>query len=447
MKVAIIGAGWAGLSAAVELAEHAEITVFEASKTAGGRARALGTTHDDFSFLDNGQHLLIGAYRQLFGILNKVGVNAEDAFVRQAVQWVLHDGLRLQTRNLPMPLNLLLGFAQAQGADFHEKIALMRSMARLSWWRKLNPNADETVQNWLNREQIAPRWQDEFWRPLVLGALNTPLETASLRVLANVLNDGVLCPSRDSEQYFAKYDLGQIWVEPILAFLAEKGVNYVPSCRVSQLNYTENNQIIIENQLFDKVIIAVAPYHVLSILPEYLSDTPEYGLVQKPLSELNYHAITTVYLKYREPIQLPHIMTGFAHGTAQWLINRNLIHSNLNSNSNPNTQNNEIAAVISVSEQHGSLKPEEWIAKIHADVLRVCPNVSEPIAAQVITEKRATFGVVANRVVPDAYALEKYHIVLAGDYLHSDYPATLESAVQSGIVAAKRILSQKSIIQ
>lgn len=438
MKVAIIGAGWAGLSAAVELAGHVEITVFEASKTAGGRARALGTTHDDFSFLDNGQHLLIGAYRQLFGILEKVGVNAEDAFVRQAVQWILHDGLRLQTRNLPMPLNLLLGFAQVQGAHFNEKIALMRSMARLSLWRKMNPNADETVQNWLNREQIAPRWQDEFWRPLVLGALNTPLETASLRVLANVLNDGVLCPSRESEQYFAKYDLGQIWVEPILAFLAEKGANYVPSCRVSQLSYTENNQIIIENQLFDKVIVAVAPYHVLSILPEHLSDTPEYLLVQKPLSELNYHSITTVYLKYRESIQLSHIMTGFAHGTAQWLINRNLINSN---------QNNEIAAVISVSEQHGSLKPDEWIAKIHADVLRVCPNVGEPIATQVITEKRATFGVVANRVVPDAYALEKYHIVLAGDYLHSDYPATLESAVQSGIAAAKRILSQKSMIQ
>ena len=99
-------------------------------------------------------------------------------------------------------------------------------------------------------------------------------------------------------------------------------------------------------------------------------------------------------------------MTGFAEGTAQWLVDRRRL-----------TGANEIAAVVSLSHRIRAT-PLQWAQRVHGDVLRVCPDVGKPVAWQAITEKRATIASRVGRVVPSQDGLNRYAIWLAGDWLH-----------------------------
>lgn len=417
MKLAIIGAGWAGLAAAVQAAERGvAVTLFEAGRVAGGRARGVAA-EEGFSFCDNGQHLLIGGYAGVLGFLRRLGVDVARAFVRVPMQWHLVDGVRFQAAFLPKPLNILSGIAFAQNATLPEKWALCRDVQQLLSWQRAG-GADKTVADFLVQRRVSAKWRDEFWQPMVWGALNTPLETASLRVLAHVLNDGA-----GSNFLIPNNDLGKLLVEPALAKLGALGGRFVPQTRVGRLAWA-NQKIIVENEVFDRVIVAVAPYHLAGLLPE-----KSWGAVQAAVQSWHYHAITTVYLRYENALQLPVLMTGFAHGTAQWLIDRSRVNGR-----------NELAAVISFSEQHGRLSAAEWAARVHADVLRVAPHAGLPVASKVITEKRATVAATPNRAMLPQKSLNENGIFVAGDYLSERYPATLEAAVQSGVMAANAAL-------
>lgn len=420
-KIAIIGAGWAGLSAAAHLSPHAHVTLFEASRVAGGRARSVD--NQAFSFVDNGQHLLIGAYQAIFALMDKVGVARDAVLFRQPLQWYLSDGIRFQAANgLPAPWNVAMAIVLAKGASGAEKYALLRQMKRLQQW--VNSDApDQTVASWLQQQAVSPRWWMEFWQPMVWGALNTPLENASLRVLCHVMRDGVWAKRAYSDYCVPKVDLTALLAEPVLHYIQSFGAIWQPETRVAHVQ-PQNGQVWVNDECFDAAIFAVAPYHLSALLPENSG-----AAVRAALADLRYHAITTVYLRYQQAFRLPALMTGLAYGTAQWLIDRSRL------NGAP-----EIAAVMSVSDTlSGSLKGD-WAQAVHEDVLRVCPHLAAPIATQVITEKRATIAATVNRRLPEMQDLNQQHIWLAGDWLHPRYPATLEAAVQSGRDVAEQIL-------
>ena len=423
-KIAIIGAGWTGLSAAVTLVSHADVTLFEAGNVAGGRARAVQSR--DFSFLDNGQHLLIDAYQATFDLLKTIGVAQDEIFFRQPFQWYLADGVQFQASTLPAPFDLLSAVIGAKNARLPEKIALLKHIILLKKWYK-QKLPDQSVLSWLDTHHVSQKWMNEFWQPLVLGILNTPLHEASLRVLSNVFNDVFFTNKPNHQYYFTRVDLGQVLAEPALQYILQHGATWQPKTRVSQL-HTQDSKVQVNGQWFDAVIVATAPYHVVSLLPETLGLT-----VREAVEKLKYCSITTVYLKYPHKLNLPAIMTGFADATAQWLIDR----SHLNGA-------NEVAAVVSASDAlSGSPKnANDWAKAIHADVLRVCPNAPQFVSYQVITEKRATIMATVNRQLPRMDDLHAVNIYLAGDWLHSRYPATLESAVQSGQNIAKIIISK-----
>lgn len=426
MNVAIVGAGWAGLAAAVELIDHANVTLFEASKVAGGRARSVAD--DEFSFLDNGQHLLIGAYHSVFQLIDKIGVNRDEVFLQQPMQWHLHDGIQFRARKfLPAPLNLLTAILGATGARLPEKLRLIHQIGALALWHKKRHLPDQSVAHWLNKNRVSHQWQTQFWQPLVWGAMNTPLETASLRVLANVLADGIWQGRNHSSYCLPKTDLSTVLALPALHYLRERGLHYLPSHRVNQIQTTDSQKFSIVGKLFDRVIVAVAPYHVLNVLPENWASAD----FQAAINRIQYHAITTVYLRYHQSVALPATMTGFANATAQWLINRQHINGS-----------NEIAAIISVSDLHGALKPHDWVRRVQHDLQRILPELPPPIATQVITEKRATIAASVQRQPPKQFEFAPRGLILAGDYLSSRYPATLETAVQSGQNAAKFVLAK-----
>jgi len=423
-KIAVVGAGWAGLSAAVSLARRADITVFEAGRQAGGRARTLAGNADGFSFLDNGQHILLGAYHGVLTLMEHIGADPEAAFCRLPLQWYIHEGLQFQSTNLPSPLHILTGILRAKNISFSLKIKLLSDMAALQHYAR-GKRADLAVAQWLRQRNVPRRLVTEFWQPLVWGALNTPLEHASLRVLCNVLSDGVWADKSGSDYLLSKRDLGAIIAEPAVAKLKQCGAGIRLETRVGRLKNLPDGRVVVNDEVFDAVIVAVAPYHAVHLFPE---DTPSY--IQTTYQNLQYHSITTVYLRYAVPVHLPAPLTGFADGTAQWVLHRGAL----------GLPDNEVAVVISVSDCTKAWKDKDLAEKIHADIKRVCPDLGKPEAVRIITEKRATTAATVDFVQPDFSWLHHRRIYPAGDYLHPRYPATLEAAVQSGFAAAEKLM-------
>ena len=429
-RIAVIGAGWAGLSAAAHLVPHAETVLYEAGRTAGGRARSIAS--GSFSFLDNGQHLLVGAYRSVFALLDKTGTDWRRNFCRLPLQWHLADGASFQAaRWLPAPLNLAAAVLGARRATLAEKFSLLRQFARLQAHAKRNP-PDQSIASWLDEAHVPQKWREEFWQPMTAGALNTPPETASLNTLCNVLADGVWSSRAASDYLLPRCGLDEAFVRPVLDFILQNGGAWQPETRVGRLE-CPNGGIRAAGAHFDAAVIAVAPYHLDRLLPEHTG-----GAARAAAGTLSHHAIATVCLRYAAPPRLPAPMTGFARGTAQWLIDRTRL------NGAP-----EIAAVISLSDTlSGSLKnggTDALAEAVHADVLRLCPDAGAPIAQQTIVEKRAVAASTVARTLPDTSDLAAAHIHLAGDWLHPRYPATLEAAVQSGQAAATAALAALGI--
>ena len=282
-EIAVIGAGWAGLAAAAYLAPHCRLTLFEAGKVAGGRAR--GVAHGEFAELDNGQHLLIGAYRAVFRLLHRVGESPDALFLREPLHWHLADGFQFRCpQKLPAPLHLLWAVLRGKNADWAQKTALLRQMAALQRWHKRQP-PDQSIASWLDEQRVGEDW-------MVLGALNTPLETASLRVLCHVLADGVWASRNAGDFYIAKRNLSDTLAAPVLHYLAQHGAKYRPNCRIAQV-HAASGKVQADGQTFDAAVFAVAPYHLAPLLPEHLGNA-----VRQAVQQLSYHAITTVYLRY-----------------------------------------------------------------------------------------------------------------------------------------------------
>ncbi|HFC8519046.1 TPA: hydroxysqualene dehydroxylase HpnE [Neisseria weaveri] len=424
-KIAVVGAGWAGLSAAVQLARRADVTVFEAGRRAGGRARRVDSS-GVLSFLDNGQHILLGAYHGVLGIMRQIGVDEKEVFRRMPLTWYMAEGMNFQTASLPKPWHLLLGVLRAKNLAFSEKMALLKSMRVLKKYGQSDA-ADIDVAAWLQQNRVSHKLQIEFWQPLVYGALNTPLEQAGLKTLYHVLHDGVWAEKQDSDYLLPKRDLSSVLAEPACSYLRRRGANIRLENRVNGLECLPDGKVAVDGEPFDAVILAVAPYHAAALMP---SETPDN--IQTAYRSMKYHAITTVYLRYPEAVSLPAPMTGVKSGTAQWLFDRRAL----------GLSDREMVAVISVSDGFGDLTRDEWIDKIDADIKKICPHLSKPSAAKVMTEKRATIAATVDRCLPDTTWLHHQNIYPAGDYLHPRYPATLEAAVQSGFTAADLCLTE-----
>ncbi len=189
--VAVIGAGWAGCAAASELAAQGlNVSLLEASRQLGGRARGIEVQGQQ---LDNGQHILLGAYKESLRMMHKVGVDTNQALLKLPLQMVypaLEDGMSFIAPGLPAPLHLLLALIRARGLTFDDKMALARfsSTARWMGWQL---HQDCSVAELLERFEQTTRLCRLMWNPLCIAALNTAPEKASAKVFLNLLSDSL----------------------------------------------------------------------------------------------------------------------------------------------------------------------------------------------------------------------------------------------------------------
>ena len=420
-RVAVIGAGWAGLAAAVTLAEGgAQVTVIEASRFLGGRARRVEL---DGIALDNGQHILIGAYTETLRLMRLVGVDPDRALSRLPLELRTADGFRLKAVALPAPLHLLGGLLMAKGLDLRERLLAAQLVARLHRDR-YRLASDETVAALLARHGQTGKLRASLWDPLCVSALNTPAERASAQVFANVLRDTFSGGRAASDLLLPRTDLGTLFPEPAANWLATCGGEILLAAPVRGVQRSERAFVLNGGgsaRMYDRVIIACAPRHAAALLVGHERLT----LLAAQLEALAFEPIHTVYLRYPERVSLPFPMLGFTGGLLQWAFDRGALTG----------ERGLVAGVLSASGRHEALSHPDLAAAIHAELAAHLPLPS-PSWTRVIAERRATFSCTPGLERPAAET-PLPGLLLAGDYTEGDYPATLESAVRSGVAAAR----------
>jgi squalene-associated FAD-dependent desaturase len=407
------------MAAAAELAAAGKkVIVFEASRTLGGRARAVeieGLT------VDNGAHILAGAYTETLRLMQLVGADTDTLLRRVPLQLEYPGELRIAAPNLPAPLHLAWALLAARGLSWSEKFSAVRFMQSLKRSNYRLPQ-DIPAAEYFRQQAQPERLVRYLWEPLCVAALNTPIKRASAQVFANVLRDSLAASRAASDFLLPAVDFSKLFPEPVAAYVTAHGGEVRREQRIGAIRHDAAGFHLDHAGPFEKVIVAVAPQH----LTKLLADLPEMVGIVAQVDQLEWEPIVTAYLAYPETIQLPCTMAGVAGGHAQWLFDRGQIYG----------QPGLIAAVISAHGQHEAKDGEALARAIHAEIARIVPGLPEPRWHRVIIEKRATFACTPGLPRP-ATTTPLHGLLLAGDYVASDYPATLESAVRSGVTAAR----------
>lgn len=423
--VAIVGGGYAGMAAAVTLAERGiRVTVHEAAQVLGGRARRV-----DYRgvALDNGLHILIGAYVETLRLIELVHPAPGAAILRLPLEWEVKDEFTLRAARLPAPLHLLAGLARCRGLAMREKFSAARFLAAMRAAR-FTVERDIPVETLLDKYAQSEKLRRALWRPLCVAALNTPPANASAQVFLNVLRDSLNARRAASDLLLARVDLSSLFPEPAAAFVERHGGAILRSQRVTAIDpLGDGFEVAAGNQRgrFSHVVCAIAPHQVNA----FLIGITALAEVAATIDKLEHQPIHSVWLQYPGPVELPARMLGLTGGLIHWAFDRQALCG----------QSGLVGAVISAAGDHQALAQEELGAIVHLELKRYVTGLPEPAWTRVIAEKRATFACTPGVVRPP-WMTPLTGFYLAGDYTQSDYPATLEAAVRSGIACARHIL-------
>ncbi|MDP2095362.1 MAG: hydroxysqualene dehydroxylase HpnE [Hydrogenophaga sp.] len=453
MKLAIVGAGWAGMAAAVEAAGAGwDVTLFEATRTLGGRARALPAQRPDgvALTLDNGQHILIGAYAETLALMQRVGVSPSEALLCLPLALPYPDGTGLQTprwaTRWPAPLDAVAAIATARGWRWAERWALVR--ASLAWQRAGFACAPQLTVARLCAA-LPQRVMDELIEPLCVSALNLPAAQASAQVFLCVMRDALFGAGYGgwaaSSLLLPRTDLSALLPNAAAQWLRthhNASTRLRLGARVLGLRPQAGGWQLQGSgwtERFDRVVWATAASPAAQAMRQAAHGTPtETSVLAEALNSwantaeaLNFTAITTVYA-WAPGVRLSSPMlalraTPNAHAApAQFVFDRGQL------NPQDASAQGVLAFVISASEGE---RDELQARVLQQAAQQLGLHALQPL--QTVVDKRATFACTpglqrpSQAIAPGLWA--------AGDYVDGPYPATLEGAVRSGLAAARAL--------
>lgn len=418
-SVAVIGGGWAGLAAAIEATRRGNaVTLMEMSGQWGGRAREV--TSSGGPTLDNGQHILIGAYSETLALIQEVGVDLSEAFLRTPLCIAGADGRGLMLGSGPPALAFFKAVMAHAGWQWREKLALLRTSTQ---WMAQRFECALPVTVAQLTAHLPSRIRDQLIDPLCVAALNTSAEHASGRVFLRVLRDALFNGKGSADLMLPRVNLGRLLPEPAAQWLLNRGANLQLRHRTATLAPAKGGWLV-DGEYFQQVCLAAS--------------APEAARLVRPVnpawadmaSELRYEPIITVFLR-SQGARLPLPMLSLRSDTtclpAQFVFDHGWLSGD----------DGLLAFVISGAQawvdQGSDHTLAATLAQANASLAPFLRGALEPV--RVLTEKRATFRCVPalvrppSRIAPGLYA--------AGDYVAGPYPATLEGAVRSGLNAAR----------
>jgi squalene-associated FAD-dependent desaturase len=290
---------------------------------------------------------------------------------------------------------------------------------------KLKRRPDITVAQWLQQTGQSTRLIKQLWEPLCLGALNTPIETASAQLFAEVIRLSLLQNQQAADLLIPIQPLSAVLPTPALQFLKQHGAQITLSKRVSNLNIKDQRITGVtladgEEISAERVILATPASQTQRLLENHL----EFPAV-------NHYPITTVYLRYANAAKLTQPMLGMSSTLAQWVFSRQDLAPGL------------IAVVISGPGEHERLSQQALVDVVKAELAQCFAELDETVLdSLVIREKRATFAADAGiEALRPGYHSEIENLWLCGDFCRNQLPATLEGAVLNGRSCAQQIIS------
>ncbi len=432
LRIAIIGAGWAGMAAAVHAADAGhQVTVFEAARQLGGRARGVPLSLPDGRevMVDNGQHILIGAYAECLRLMRRVGVDPAQALLRRPLALTYPDGSGLVLPDWPAPADALAGILRARGWSWRDKRALLGAALG---WRRRGFVCDERISVGALCAGLPPPLRQEFIEPLCVSALNTPMAEASAQVFLRVLRDALFAERGGSNLLLPRVDLSALFPQAAARWIEARGGHVLAGQRVESLTWQAPHWQV-GDQAFDRVLLATSAPHAVQIAVQTAQAAPRSIADQlhawaHGAAALKHRAITTVYAQAeaggaRTLLRAPMLALRSGPGApAQFVFERDAI-------TRPAQATRLLAFVVSASEGDRGALEAAITQQAQAQLrLRVTPLLT-------VTEKRATFACTPALARPPLAVAPG--LLACGDYVEGPYPATLEGAVRSGLLAVE----------
>ena len=445
--VAVVGGGWAGCAAAVTLAQAGRrVTLFEQATTLGGRARRVAF---DTATVDNGQHLLAGAYGQALALIATVhGADRTGALLHRLPLTLApfgttpRDAVAFQAWRVPAPLNLVAGIVAARGLGWRERLALVGGLRRLARAGFRCPVLQTVAQCFADTPRGA---MNGVWSPLCLAALNTPPERASAQVFANVLRETFAARAGASDFLIPATDLSTLFPDAAVRYIAANGGEARTGTTVRRVTAGAAGVVVQTDrgdERFAGAIVAVAPHQLAAAVgpaseaPGGHHDGAPWRAALAQVSAFAYESITTAYLAYPATVRLPAPIARLDDAPGQWVFDR----SRALDACAPDGARSLLAVVISASGPHDGLDHGTLAAQLDAQLRRLAPALPALSWARIIAERRATYACTpalarpaAGRIAPGLY--------VAGDYTVAELPPTLEAATRSGVAAARAVVA------
>ena len=440
MKVAVIGAGWAGCAAAVEATQLGHsVTLFESARGAGGRARRVDCRVNGQPLaLDNGQHILIGAYTETLRLMQTLGVDPGSSLLRLPLrlQFPNGEGLAFPRSAVfaawpggprwPAALQAAWGIARASGWAWGDKASLLKLALR---WRAGGFVCAPGLSVATLCADLSPRAMRELVEPLCVSALNTPAERASAQVFLRVLKDALFSQPGGADLLLPRVDLSALLPDAALAWLAARGSAPRLGVRVQaltrsatgwQLSASGSADLDNTEENFDAVLLACPPLEAARLATGTMADwaAQAAGLQHEPIATVYVRVVSyeTAANKLTQPMLALHCS---ADAPAQFVFDRGQLGG----------PEGLLAFVVSASVGDKAMLSAQVLAQGQAQLGLQLELV------QTIVEKRATFACTPGLLRPAAQIAPG--LLACGDYVAGPYPATLEGAVRSGLQAAR----------
>ncbi len=427
-KCVIIGGGFAGLTAACYLAKNNfQVEVLEASPKLGGRAYSL-TEKETSTIIDNGQHIMMGCYKETLKFFDLI--NARENLIiqkRLKVNFVKENFnlVPLEINSALYPFNLLSALLKYKAISFKNRLLLLKFFVKLNFYSAKNLK-NLTIYEWLEKENQNEEIRKAFWEILAVGALNTNIKNASAKIFADILKEIFFRGNNAASIIIPKLGLTETYCNHAVKYLEERGseVNLLESVNDLKIENNEIKEIITNKRKisgFD-FIVSAAPFFALQ----------KFFPTEKHFENLNlnYACILSVHLWLKEN-KLKEKFYGLIDSPVHWVFNHE----------------NHITIVISDANEYINSTKDEILKLVLMELQKYFHIKEEDIlSSKVIKEKRSTFipskQILENR--PDS-KIGINNFFLAGDWINTGLPSTIESAVKSGRMAAGEIIKRSKL--
>jgi squalene-associated FAD-dependent desaturase len=445
--VIVIGSGVSGLRAAVHLAARgARVTVLESKALLGGRATAFNDPQTG-ERVDNGQHVMLGCYRETFAFLRQIGTeNLVRVQPGLEVDFVDPAGerSRLSLPGLPPPINFVAGLLDWKALRWRDRLAALRLAAPIRIAQagqrdegrgkpptRIAASPGETVEEWLINNGQTPRIREMLWEPLALAALNQSVRVAAappfVAVLAQMFGGG----PQDASLALPTRPLDQVYAEPARRFIEERGGDVRIGCpaRIHLADGTVSHVDARGERLeADSVVAAVAWYALVDL---FLGELGPVNAIRAAAAATKPSPIASVNLWLnRRILQTPFL--GLAGRTMQWVFDKEQMFE---------TDTSHITLVSSGADDVMALQNDELIALALRELRDALPEAraAKVVRASVVRERRATYSLAPGQPKRPSTVTEVKGLVLAGDWIETGLPATIEGAAISGRRAAEAL--------